>query len=254
MMAEIITGDSQRETLITRLLQEHRGREVGMEICLGRDSNNFVYRALCNHVQPGCKEPRKQRPRTTTLQSSTDNIVVSISNPKDIFNEDLVIVKNWRQKYLRVVSHHLKVLGGFYKSAKKVFKLIQDYELPAWAIGYGGLASDDLGENIVIGANHDSLWRTLRHARGHVHSKDPKTARLFYKARAAIVDLLVDSASGRLPALLNFDLSRVASPAEGYFYSFRILGSLLVGHLGRVTSFFCTSACSGVWQNYPSYL
>lgn len=32
MMAEIITGDSQRETLITRLLQEHRGREVGMEI------------------------------------------------------------------------------------------------------------------------------------------------------------------------------------------------------------------------------
>ncbi|TGJ86785.1 hypothetical protein E0Z10_g1946 [Xylaria hypoxylon] len=42
-------------------------------------------------------------------------------------------------------------------------------------------------------------------------------------------NLLVDSASGRLTALPDFDLTHVASPADEFFYSFRTLGWLLVG-------------------------
>lgn len=43
-------------------------------------------------------------------------------------------------------------------------------------------------------------------------------------------NMLFDSTSSRLTALLDLDLSHIASPAGEYFYSFRTVGALLVGY------------------------
>jgi hypothetical protein len=41
--------------------------------------------------------------------------------------------------------------------------------------------------------------------------------------------MLFDPASNRLTALLDFDFSHIATPADEYFYSFRTVGALLAG-------------------------
>lgn len=41
--------------------------------------------------------------------------------------------------------------------------------------------------------------------------------------------MLFDPASNRLTALLDFDLSHIATPADEYFYSFGTVGALLAG-------------------------
>ncbi|KAI1426826.1 hypothetical protein F5Y12DRAFT_739836 [Xylaria sp. FL1777] len=159
---------------------------------------------------------------------------------------------------------------GIHRQIAQVFKLIQDYELPASAIGYGGLAFDDSGENIVIGpttipcggpfATLDDMYvqmmrrqldesdssSLLQGWRGDGRLRD-RLDRFLAEGIAPLVrrnsvarptlihgdfntfNMLVDPASGRLTALLDFDLSHVASPAEEFFYSFRTLGSLLAG-------------------------
>lgn len=56
-------------------------------------------------------------------------------------------------------------------------------------------------------------------------------------------NMLVNPQSGKLTALVDFDLSHIASPAEEYFYSLRTLGSLLVGPFDDDEAFIRLREC-----------
>ncbi|KAI0433296.1 hypothetical protein F5Y09DRAFT_299095 [Xylaria sp. FL1042] len=153
------------------------------------------------------------------------------------------------------------------KQIAEMFKLIQDYPLPASIVGYGGLAFAKSGDIItgptsipcggpfntledmyaqmmrwqlddskispILNGWDDQLQKRLDHflAKGIVPLvRDNSVARqTFIHGDLDTYNMLVDPISNKLTAILDFDLSHVASPAEEYFYSLTNLGSMLAG-------------------------
>ncbi|KAJ8121611.1 hypothetical protein ONZ43_g1979 [Nemania bipapillata] len=153
------------------------------------------------------------------------------------------------------------------KQIAEMFKLVQDYPLPTSIVGYGGLAFAESGDiitgptSIPCGGPFDTLedmytqmmrWQLadsevspllkgwddqLRNrldrllAEGIVPLvRDNSIARpTFVHGDLDTYNLLVDPVSGNLTAVLDFELSHIASPAEEYFYSLTNLGSMLAG-------------------------
>ncbi|KAI0202967.1 hypothetical protein F4808DRAFT_458198 [Astrocystis sublimbata] len=153
------------------------------------------------------------------------------------------------------------------KQIARVFKLIQDCLLPASIVGYGGLAFAKSGE-IITGPTpipcggpfktlEDMYAQMMRYqlddsktspilngwddemqtrlgrflAEGIVPLvRDNSVARqTFVHGDLDTYNMLVDPISSKLTAILDFELSHIASPAEEYFYSLTNLGSMLAG-------------------------
>ncbi|KAJ3569293.1 hypothetical protein NPX13_g6131 [Xylaria arbuscula] len=153
------------------------------------------------------------------------------------------------------------------KQIARIFKLIQDCPLPESIVGYGGLAFAKSGEIItgptsipcggpfrtledmyaqmiqyqledsktspVLNGWDDELQKRLNHflAEGIVPlvRDNSVTRQTFVHGDLDTCNMLVDPISKKLTAILDFDLSHIASPAEEYFYSLTNLGSMLAG-------------------------
>ncbi|RDL34489.1 Protein kinase-like (PK-like) [Venustampulla echinocandica] len=80
-----------RKHFIVNLLQQELGRQVLAIRNLGRDSNNFVHLAeLAESVsQPVLSVPVLQQPGTSSLPTGTTKVVIRISHPDAMLNEDI---------------------------------------------------------------------------------------------------------------------------------------------------------------------
>ncbi|KAI1176681.1 hypothetical protein F4777DRAFT_247034 [Nemania sp. FL0916] len=313
MASGIIATGPQRQDFIASLLKEYHGRKCPSFYKLGWDSNNFVYRVELVpvegiQIESNDGQPTRQ-PGTTVLPSSTNEVVVRISNVEAILNEDvrvenevaaMCLMRNafasldkklvpdvfaWGRSnsknpgwIIQEFKHGVQLDNIFdqmdsraqqsiQKQIAEVFKLIQDYPLPAAAVGYGGLRFAESGEivtgatSIPCGGPFDTLedmyaqmmrWqladsKTSPILKGWDDQLQDRLNRFLAEgivplvrgnsvARQTLVhgdldtcNLLVDPFSENLTAILDFELSHVASPAEEYFYSLTNLGSMLAG-------------------------
>ncbi|KAI1811753.1 hypothetical protein GGS20DRAFT_592564 [Poronia punctata] len=218
MASEFITSSARREGFITGLLRERYERECSAFHKLGWDSNNFVYRVqlvpvpiegtpakLIDKLLP----PQQQQAGTTALPSSANEVVARVSNVEAILNED-VRVEN-EVAAMCLVRNALGSLD---------MMLVPDVfawgrptsETPGWII-----------QEFKAGIQLDKAFGNM----------DPETRQNMQKQIARVFKLIQDcplpASIYNLTAILDFDLSHIASPAEEYFYSLTNLGSMLGG-------------------------
>ncbi|KAG9228693.1 kinase-like domain-containing protein [Amylocarpus encephaloides] len=301
----------QRERFIVNLMRQEFGRQVIGISRLGRDSNNFVHLIeLAESVdQPATLLPTVLKPGTSSSLAGATKVVIRISNPQAMLNEDARVQNEvaamclarqalatyedrlipntyaWRpsvegygwilQEYMTGVQLDKEIPGldrdlkqGILYQIADVFKLIQSYSLPESVKGYGGLTFNAFGE-IVTGPTtipcggpfsefyemyvqmlhrqlieSDTSERIVGWRRNNLRDRLERfvTSGIAKRvvensvARQTLVhgdfntfNMLFDPTSNRLTALLDFDLSHIATPADEYFYSFRTVGALLTG-------------------------
>ncbi|EHL03113.1 hypothetical protein M7I_0805 [Glarea lozoyensis 74030] len=212
--------------------------------------------------------------RSKETKASATKVVIRISNPQALLNEDVRVQNEvaamclarqalstygsrliphtyaWQsseegygwilQEYMEGVPLD-KEMNGLNSDRKQdilhqianVFKLIQNFSLPESVKGYGGLTFNDSGE-IVTGPTTIPCGGPFTEF--HEIKWDQKVVIENSVARQTLVhgdfntfNMLFDPSSNLLTALLDFDLSHIATPADEYFYSFRTLGALLAG-------------------------
>ncbi|KAI5859398.1 hypothetical protein GGS23DRAFT_600519 [Durotheca rogersii] len=151
----------------------------------------------------------------------------------------------------------------------QVYKRIQSYPLPDSVQGYGGLGFSPTTGDIITGpttipcggpfACLDEMYSQM--LRRQLDESDTSTLLQGWRADGLrdrlerfasdgimglvranslscrtlihgdfnLFNILYDAPSNQLTALLDYDFSHIASPAEEYFYSFRTIGALLTG-------------------------
>ncbi|KAI0109231.1 hypothetical protein GGR51DRAFT_570048 [Nemania sp. FL0031] len=114
------------------------------------------------------------------------------------------------------------------KQIAEMFKLIQDYPLPASIVWL-----DDSKTSPILNGWDDQLQKRLDHFLAEaivpLVRNNSVARQTFIHGDLDTYNMLVDPISNKLTAILDFDLSHVASPAEEYFYSLTNLGSMLAG-------------------------
>ncbi|KAK0127737.1 hypothetical protein ONS96_007251 [Cadophora gregata f. sp. sojae] len=300
-----------RQRFIINLMRDGFGRQVLGISRLGRDSNNFAHLVeLADSVcQPATSSPTAFKPGTSSLLAGTTKVVIRLSNPQAMLNEDVRVqnevaamclmrqaLSTYQDRlipntyawcpsvegYGWILQEYMagtqldKEFHGLDRDHQQdilhqiadVFKLIQSYSLPKSVKGYGGLSFNESGE-IVTGPTtipcggpfsefHEMYTQMLRRQliesdtseriagwrRNHLRDRlerfvtngIAKQVAENSIARQTLVhgdfntfNMLFDPTSNRLTALLDFDLSHIATPADEYFYSFRTVGALLAG-------------------------